>query len=80
MHRGTYQQLDDEALDRLVVRYDDKDAHMGLLPVDWEKKGYDHYLAWYYDNMRKPDRQKDSTRMLLRTYEDIGFLDRSLLD
>ena len=51
---------------------------MALLPVDWEKKGYDHYLAWHYANMRKPDRQEDSTRMLLRTYEEVGFLDRPL--
>lgn len=30
--------------------------------------------------MRKPDCQEDSTRMLLRAYEEVGFLDRSLLD
>lgn len=80
VHRGTYRQLDDEALDRLVARYDDKEDHMALVPVDWERKGYDHYIGWYYTETRKPDRQEDSTRMLLRTYEKVGFLDRSLLD
>ena len=52
VHRGAHKQLDGEALDRLVARYDD---------------------------MRKPDRQEDSTRMLLRAYEEVGFLDRNLL-
>lgn len=27
----------------------------------------------------KPDHQEDSTRMLLRTYEEVGFLDRTRL-
>ncbi len=62
-----------------MARYDVREDHLALTSVDWEKMGYDHYMSWYYTETRKPDRHEDSTRMLLRTYEDVGFLDRSLL-
>jgi nitroreductase len=47
IHRGTYRRLTKEELDALVVRYDDKQARLGL-NEDWDKKGYAHYLDWLF--------------------------------
>lgn len=80
VHRGTYHPLTDEALDRIVAAYDVKKDHMTFMPIDWEKKGYEHFIQWFYTEANKPDAMEDATRQLLRTYEAAGFFDRSFVE
>jgi len=47
VHRGTYKNLDNNSLDKIIEEYDDKQKHIGLIN-DWEKLGFKHYLDWFY--------------------------------
>lgn len=79
VHHNTYKPFDEDALDRIIARYDVKEDHMGYI-ANWEEKGYAHYLAWFYDVWNNAGTLDEASRMMLKTLEETDFLNPSLLD
>jgi hypothetical protein len=48
VHYGQYRRLSSEELADIVVEYDDKDQHIGMIG-NWEELGFAHYLDWFYE-------------------------------
>ena len=47
VHRGTYRELDDAALDSLIAAYDDPSQGLGMAGV-WDPHAHAHYLDWFF--------------------------------
>lgn len=53
IHYEKYHEPDETDLDELVSTYDDSHKHMGMIN-DWQDKGYQHYLDWFYQKWCSP--------------------------
>lgn len=45
---GKYKQLMDDEVLALITEYDDQVKNIGLVK-DWDEKGYQHYLDWFFE-------------------------------
>jgi len=49
IHFNKYQRLDNEGLNNIILEYDSQDKHFLSLIDGWGKKGYKHYLEYFYE-------------------------------
>ena len=63
-HRSTPDELDD-----LIVKYDDKKLHFGLIE-DWSKMNFKHYLDCFYSKWS----QQFDTNQFIIALKNTGFL------
>ncbi|MDF2943187.1 MAG: nitroreductase [Herbinix sp.] len=49
IHFNTYQSLNSQGLENIVLEYDSQDKHFLSLIDDWREKGYSHYLDYFYE-------------------------------
>lgn len=47
VHHERYRRLTGDEAAELVAVYDDPERHIGLIG-DWQEKGFEHYLEWFY--------------------------------
>lgn len=73
VHREKYQRLSKDELKELVRAYDDPDRHLGLIE-DWEKRGYKHYLDWFYKEWAGRNRPASGEGQILRLLKRSGYL------
>ncbi len=74
VHYEQYHRLTKEELQTIVEQHDDKEQHL-YLNEEWKKKGYKHYLDWFYRDWvtgRKPTAAEGPT---LRRLKKSGFVD-----
>jgi nitroreductase len=74
IHREKFQRLQKDELDAIVREYDDKTQHVGL-NEDWDKKGYKHYLDWFYKEWTGGGRPTISEGQMYRRLKKSGYLD-----
>ncbi len=84
IHFNEYKRANAEELENIVLEYDDRDKNFLSLLNNWEEKGYNHYLDYFYEvwcgyekkgqkptGGRKPERNYSGVEeMLIKT----GFL------
>jgi nitroreductase len=73
VHREKYQRLSKDELKDLVRAYDDPNRHLGLIE-DWEKRGYKHYLDWFYKEWAGRNRPTSGEGQILRLLKRSGYL------
>jgi nitroreductase len=73
VHREKYLRLSKDELKELVRAYDDPNRHLGLIE-DWEKRGYRHYLDWYYKEWEGQNGPPTGESQILRLLKRSGYL------
>jgi nitroreductase len=73
IHYEKYHRLTKEELGQIVLQYDDKAMQLIQSEV-WEKKGYKHYLDWFYKEWARGGRTTSETQMFKRLKKS-GFVD-----
>lgn len=71
IHYEKYHRLTKDELDHIVLQYDDKAMP---LSEDWKKKGYKHYLDWFYKEWAR-GRQITSETQMFKRLKKSGFVD-----
>ena len=71
IHYEKYHRLTKDELDHIVLQYDDKAMP---LSEDWKKKGYKHYLDWFYKEWARGRQITRETQMFKRLKKS-GFVD-----
>jgi nitroreductase len=74
VHHERYQRLQKNELETIVRQYDDKALHLGT--EDWDKRGYKHYLDWFYKEWASGGAKPTTTEgQMLRRLRRSGYLD-----
>ena len=73
IHYDKYHKLTTEELDELVEQYDDPDRHMSLNDI-WKKKGFNHYLDWFYKVWSARGGKPEGKSQMAEILEKIGFM------
>jgi hypothetical protein len=74
VHYEQFHRLSKGELEAIVEQHDEKGLHLGL-NEEWKKKGYKHYLDWFYRDWvtgRKPTVAEGAT---YRRLKRSGFVD-----
>ncbi len=69
VHRDRYRRLSEEEKGSLVSAYDDSETSLAMND-DWQQKGYQHYLEWFYKDWSGPIDPSQFYELL----ERAGFL------
>ena len=72
VHYNKYLRATDDELETLVQQYDD--PHMGFFP-NWKKKGYKHYLEWFFTKWCGSGIKKDGKSQMYKILERTGYLE-----
>ncbi len=71
VHYGKYSPPTEEQLGQIVAEYDDPQRHLGLID-DWEDRGFEHYLDWFYTKWSgQPVAEKIPTGKVLEFQERL---------
>jgi hypothetical protein len=71
IHWEAYQPLTSTELDALILQYNNKSEHLGLIE-NWEETGAEHYLDWLFNKWFP--RASFDTRALMAALKKSGFL------
>lgn len=74
IHFGKYHRLNNEELENIVSEYDCEDKHFLSLIDEWRKKGYKHYLDYFYENWCKflrKGQKDDNTIKKINQYDEV---------
>jgi nitroreductase len=74
IHYGKYHRATNDELEMLVQKYDDPESRLGIFP-DWKKKGYKHYLDWYYTKWAVGIGKKVNKSQLFEALQKTGLLE-----
>ncbi len=75
IHNETYHKLTEEDLEEIIKRYDDKNAHMGLVE-NWDKQGHKHYLDWLHKSwLRAFSKNETKETQMFSILKRSGFVD-----
>ncbi len=73
IHTETFHRLTKTELDQIVLRYDDVTMQLSQ-GAGWQKKGYKHYLDWYYKEWSSGKPTTAETQMF-RLLKRSGYID-----
>lgn len=73
IHYGRYESLNPEELERMVLSYDDRQAHPGLID-NWERMGFSHYLEWFFGKWLPPLETREKSRQIVELLERTGIM------
>ncbi len=74
-HNESYHNLTEEDLNKIIERYDDKNAHMGLVE-NWDKQGHKHYLDWLHKSwLRAFSKNEIKETQMFSILKRSGFID-----
>lgn len=74
VHYERFHRLQKEDLEEIVRLHDDKTLHIGQ-DNGWDKKGYKHYLDWFYKEWARGDKATTSEGQMFRRLKKSGFVD-----
>jgi hypothetical protein len=75
IHYERFQRLQKNELDEIVRQHDDKTLHLGQIE-DWDKKGYKHYLDWFYKEWARAGAKPTTTEdQMFRRLKKSGYVD-----
>ncbi len=85
VHDGRYRMPDAAGLDELVRQYDDPGRHLGLIG-DWGRKGFSHYLEWFFDvwcggekTEKNDERNIEKHKEFYSVLQQAGFIEPELI-
>jgi hypothetical protein len=75
VHYERFQRLQKNELEEIVRQHDDKTLHIGQ-DNGWDKKGYKHYLDWFYKEWASAGAKPTTSEgQMLRRLKKSGFVD-----
>jgi nitroreductase len=74
IHYEKFQHLQKNELDEIVRLHDDMTLHIGQ-DNGWDKKGYKHYLDWFYKEWARGGKPTTSDGQMFRRLKKSGFVD-----
>lgn len=74
VHYERYHRLAKPELEELVRQHDDESLHLGL-NEDWRKKGFQHYLDWFYKEWVSGRKPATGEGAMLKRLKQSGFID-----
>ena len=74
IHYEKFQHLQKNELDEIVRLHDDMTLHIGQ-DNGWDKKGYKHYLDWFYKEWVRGGKPTTSEGQMFRRLKKSGFVD-----
>lgn len=74
IHYERFQRLQKSELDEIVRQHDDMTLHIGQ-DNGWDKKGYKHYLDWFYKEWAHGSKPTTSEGQMFRRLKKSGFVD-----
>ena len=74
IHYEKFQHLQKNELDEIVRLHDDMTLHIGQ-DNGWDKKGYKHYLDWFYKEWARGGKPTTSEGQMFRRLKKSGFVD-----